>query len=97
MPFHTIKASLQRTLKDSGSLPKLRVIPLLLVSGNHFVKDMNDIKSQLDALCDVELAHAEDGTSFNLLSLPEVTDIIFKQIDEGLIRLRAPEQDHHNG
>ncbi|MFA0440876.1 sirohydrochlorin cobaltochelatase [Vibrio sp. 10N.222.51.C12] len=93
MPFHLIKNRLQRSLIESSSRAKLRLIPLLLVSGNHFINDMHRIKADFEGLCDVEFAKSDDGTSFNLLSLPEVTDVIFKQIDQGLIRLRAPEKE----
>ena len=92
-PFHLIKSALKNTITEGQKKPKLRIVPLLLVSGNHFVNDMAAIKAQLEDVCEVELAHADDASSFNLLSLPEVTDIIFKQIDHGLIRLRTPEHE----
>ncbi|WP_413110271.1 sirohydrochlorin cobaltochelatase [Thaumasiovibrio sp. DFM-14] len=101
-PFHLLKSALQDRLlsRQQGEFaekPKLRIIPLLLVSGNHFINDMESIKCQLEEYCEVELAQCEDGTSFNLLSLRIVSDIIFKQIDQGLLRLRTPKEEMHGG
>jgi sirohydrochlorin cobaltochelatase len=91
-PFALLKNAIAERAGNmgEGAKPKLRIVPLLLVSGNHFVKDMVEIKAQLSALCEVELATGEDGGSFNLLATDEVNDVIFRQIEEGLIRLRAP-------
>ncbi|WP_375749673.1 sirohydrochlorin cobaltochelatase [Vibrio sp. HN007] len=99
MPFDLVKAEVQRRIEslNSDTALLLRIIPLLLVSGNHFVKDMVEIKTQLSDLCDVQIAEGEDGESFNLLSTKEVTDIIFTQIDQGLIRLKAPAEEANGG
>ncbi|WP_394154292.1 sirohydrochlorin cobaltochelatase [Vibrio maritimus] len=97
MPFHLIKTRLKHTMIESSARAKLRLIPLLLVSGNHFINDMHRIKADFEEFCDVELAPSDDGSSFNLLSLPEVKEVIFKQIDQGLVRLRAPEQESLHG
>lgn len=96
-PFELLESSIKRRVDQLGDLngdkPKLRIIPLLLVSGNHFVKDMQDIKQRLSEICDVELAVSEQGESFNLLSVQQVMDIITLQINQGLIRLKAPESE----
>ncbi|MGL6260432.1 sirohydrochlorin cobaltochelatase [Vibrio sp. WXL103] len=95
-PFNLVKGVLRNSLTQSRR-PTVRVIPLLLVSGNHFVKDMHSIKQELEAFCDVELAQSDSDDAFNLLALTEVTDIIGKQIDQGLIRLRAPQEERSHG
>lgn len=94
-PFELLKNAIaQRAQALKGEQkPKLRIIPLLLVSGNHFVKDMVEIKSQLSELCEVELATDAQGASFNLLATGEVTDVIMRQIEEGLVRLKVPAQE----
>ncbi|SHO54659.1 sirohydrochlorin cobaltochelatase [Vibrio quintilis] len=92
MPFELLKSAIQSRVK-AETKPVLRIIPLLLVSGNHFVNDMAEIKAQLSAWCDVHIAEGAQGESFHLLSLEAVTDIIFTQIDQGLTRLKAPAEE----
>lgn len=93
--FGVVKSAIEEriTSKKQDDKLKLRIVPLLLVSGNHFVKDMVEIKQQLSDLCDVEIAEDEKGESFNLLSTQVVMDIIMLQIEQGLIRLNAPEEE----
>lgn len=88
-PFHLVEKAIEKRICASNPSGKLtlKLIPLLLVSGNHFVKDLHDIRARLDQLCDVELATDEHGKSFCLISRPEVLDIIYLQIDQGLARL----------
>lgn len=69
----------------------MTLVPLLLVSGNHFVKDMQAIKSELDDQFDVSIATPVQGDKFCMLDMPELISIMDKQINEGLIRLNAPE------
>ncbi|WED22839.1 sirohydrochlorin cobaltochelatase [Vibrio sp. JC009] len=95
MPFDLLVTALKRRIEqgESDAKPQLRIIPMLLVSGNHFIKDMTEIKAQLSELCDVAIAEGEKGEAFNLLSLPELTDIIFTQIEQGLVRLKTPPEE----
>lgn len=71
----------------------IRIIPLLLVSGNHFENDMHEIKQQLEADFNVSLAQPIQGESYCLLDEPQVNSIIDKQISDGLVRLKAPKED----
>ena len=98
-PFDLIAPAIKKRIGriDTPERAMLRIIPLLLVSGNHFVKDLVDIKAKLTDLCDVQLAENENGESFNLLETKEVTDIIFLQIAEGLIRLKVPAEEAYRG
>lgn len=98
-PFNIMQKSIEKRVNDLqlDRTPVLRVIPMLLVSGNHFVKDMIEIKEQLNDLCQVEIARTELGDSFNLISTPCVLDIIFTQIEQGLIRLKVPQEEMNHG
>jgi sirohydrochlorin cobaltochelatase len=92
LPFDLVATAIQQRILETGvARPKLKIIPLLLVSGNHFVKDLTDIKQQLAEFCDVDIAEDEHGSSFNLISMQEVMNIIMLQIEQGLTRLKAPE------
>ncbi|MCG7586512.1 sirohydrochlorin cobaltochelatase [Photobacterium sp. OFAV2-7] len=98
-PFDLVSPAIKKRIArvDSPEKAMLRIIPLLLVSGNHFVKDMVEIKAKLAECCDVQLAQNENSESFNLLETKEVTDIIFLQIAEGLVRLKVPAEEAYHG
>nr|WP_241148897.1 hypothetical protein [Photobacterium sanguinicancri] len=98
----------------NGEKPKLRLVPLLLVSGNHFENDLASIKGQLDADFEVQVAEPvqyaaansfetvndkaneplndKANKKFCMLDVPELIEIIEKQIAEGLIKIGAPER-----
>lgn len=93
-PFDLVKDEICSQIKaqaEAGMKPQLTLVPLLLVSGNHFVKDMQAIKSELDDQFDVSIAKPVQGDKFCMLDMPELISIMDKQINEGLIRLNAPE------
>ncbi|OLQ80536.1 cobalt chelatase [Photobacterium proteolyticum] len=102
-PFRLIAESLSQEMLAVGQQasactehaikPQLRLIPLLLVSGNHFVNDLVEIKQSLDNSFDVSLAEPISGDRFCLLDLPELVSVLEQQVEEGLIRLRAPESE----
>ncbi|CAM3607670.1 Cobalt chelatase (CbiK) [Vibrio aerogenes CECT 7868] len=96
MPFELLKSAIEHRASGAAR-PVLRIVPLLLVSGNHFVNDMAEIQAQLSDVCDVQIAEGEQGEAFHLLALDEVTDIIFKQIEQGLTRLKVPAEELHCG
>lgn len=93
LPFSLVKHAIEQRISafSEERKPSLNVIPMLLVSGNHFVNDMADIKQALSEVCDVQVAHDDEGESFNLISTQAVTDIVMLQIEQGLTRLNAPE------
>ncbi|WP_239686072.1 hypothetical protein [Photobacterium swingsii] len=112
-PFGLLIDSLTEEMKQAcqplianGEKPKLRLVPLLLVSGNHFENDLASIKGQLDADFDVQVAepvqHALGNgfetvnEKFCMLDVPELIEIIEKQIAEGLIKIGAPERALEN-
>lgn len=101
-PFHLVANSLQQqmlkgaTLSD-GQKARLCLIPLLLVSGNHFVNDLAQIKARFDDAFDVSVAEPVYGDKFCLLDLPELLAVIDQQVAEGLTRLQAPASETNCG
>ncbi|WP_299794714.1 sirohydrochlorin cobaltochelatase [uncultured Shewanella sp.] len=79
----TIKAEI------SGAL-RVRLIPLLLVSGNHFENDVNKIADDLGLYTQVEHAEPVTGDRFCLIDLPEVKKALIEQTSECLEKLGVP-------
>ncbi|MGF1760356.1 sirohydrochlorin cobaltochelatase [Photobacterium sagamiensis] len=103
-PYRLISESLEKemlqasqnarpSVSSSEVKPRLRLVPLLLVSGNHFVNDLADIKQDLEPVFDVSAATPISGDKFCLLDLPELIAVVEQQIADGLVRLRAPETE----
>jgi len=81
-PFYAMKETLIRNMKKDG-VKKVQIIPLLLVSGNHYEKDMFEIKDELSG--DFEMSIVPSITQsdrFNLIEIKDVTDIILQNIKE---------------
>ena len=76
-------------LKDAtaSGLKTLRLIPLLLGSGNHFEKDVQEIKAEIAGEFDVEIAAPIKGEKFSLLDEPELIRTIETQVSDALTRL----------
>ena len=86
-PFFALKETIRRKLKEKN-ISEVQIVPMLLVSGNHYIKDMVEIRDYF----------REDFTSsitpsltksdrFNLLELERVREIIFSNIKEEIIKL----------
>jgi sirohydrochlorin cobaltochelatase len=93
-PFHLMADSLQQKMLQVAAdipQPRLRLIPMLLVSGNHFDNDLAEIKQQLEPAFEVAVASPIQGEKFCLFDVPEITAVIEQQIAEGLIRVQATE------
>jgi len=61
---------------------------MLLVSGNHYKKDMNEIKEELSANFDVQIVPTLTKSSqFNFIELPMIKDIIISNIKEAITKL----------
>lgn len=85
--FDAVSESLIHTIKTKlagAAQPKVRLIPLLLVAGNHFLKDIAAIQSQLQAHATVELATPIVGDTFCMLDLPEIETLLFEHIHQQL-------------
>lgn len=86
-PFYAVKETLKEAWRERG-VEKIQVVPLLLVSGNHFVKDMVEITEELSGDFDVSIASSlTKSEKFNLVELGSVREIIKKNIEEELARV----------
>lgn len=82
MPYFDIKEAIKRKIKERG-FSKVQVVPLLLVSGNHYIKDMNEIKDDLSSDFESSIVPTlTQGEHFNLIELPSIQKIIIKNLEE---------------
>ncbi len=82
MPYNQIKDALKAKMKKAG-VKKVQVIPMLLVSGNHYMKDMHEIKDDLSDMFDSSIASSlTKGEEFNLIELEKTQTIISKEIKD---------------
>ncbi|QIZ76313.1 sirohydrochlorin cobaltochelatase [Ferrimonas lipolytica] len=77
-PYPLVAAKLKQQL---AAAKRVRLIPLLLVSGNHAVNDVVSIQADLQQLTEVEIAAPITSERFCLLDLTAVTETLWKQID----------------
>ncbi len=91
LPFWAIK---EKLISDIKKLPtkngkhKVRLVPLLLVSGNHFDKDVVEMVEELSTEIDVEIAKPlGGGEKFNLIERDDVRATIAAQIKEEIKKL----------
>ncbi|MGB3750312.1 MAG: sirohydrochlorin cobaltochelatase [Arcobacteraceae bacterium] len=86
-PYFAIKDELRRKMKKNG-VKKVQVIPLLLVSGNHYIKDMVEISDELSEHFKSKIVKSiTKDEKFNLLEWEMTTDIIINNIQEEIIKL----------
>ncbi|EDQ01670.1 sirohydrochlorin cobaltochelatase [Shewanella benthica] len=83
-PYSLIADTLKRKL---GAANKVRIIPLLLVSGNHFQHDVKNIAAELALSTQVEMAEPISGDRFCLIDLAEVQQTLMEQTSQCLIQL----------
>lgn len=84
-PFYAIKDSIKEKVlecKKSNPNIKVQVVPMLLVSGNHYFKDMIEIAQEVGKYCDSFISPSLDDTAkFNLLGQSEVREIFKSNIE----------------
>ncbi|QKF82151.1 sirohydrochlorin cobaltochelatase [Halarcobacter ebronensis] len=81
-PYFAINDSIKREIKAKG-YKKVQVVPLLLVSGNHYIKDMFEIKEDLEDCFESSIVESiTQGENFNLLEFPKTSEIIINNIKE---------------
>lgn len=82
-----MKDSLVKQMKNRG-FKKVQIVPMLLVSGNHYEKDMNEIKDELieDGLESFIVPSTIGAEKFTLLEFEEIKEIILKNIKEEIIK-----------
>ena len=86
-PFYAVKEQLIKKMKKDG-VKNVQIIPMLLVSGNHYVKDMIEIKEELSSNFNTSIVNTlSKGDRFNLIELDNTTNIIINNIKEEIIKL----------
>ncbi len=86
-PFYAIKEQLIKQIKKDG-VKNVQVIPMLLVSGNHYIKDMVEIRDDLAEHFNSSIVESlTDGERFNLIELQNSTKIILNNIKEEITKL----------
>jgi sirohydrochlorin cobaltochelatase len=90
-PFYAIKdaikAEILERLKHNPKL-KVQVVPMLLVSGNHYFKDMIEICEEISEYCDSFITPPQDGTlKFNLLGQDKVRKIFRDNVEVEIKKL----------
>ena len=82
LPYPHIKDALKLKMQKAG-VKKVQVIPLLLVSGNHYIKDMFEIKDDLSDMFESSIVESKSASKdFNLIELEKVQEIILSEIQE---------------
>lgn len=86
-PFFAIKEELIKKMKKDG-VKKVQIVPMLLVSGNHYIKDMVEITDELNEHFKSKIVKSiTEDSKFNLLEIPTVLEIIKTNIKEEIIKL----------
>jgi len=90
-PFYAVKDAIKdEILLKIESNPKLEVqiVPMLLVSGNHYEKDMKEIRDEVSKYAKAKIVSPLDATNkFNLLGQDEVREIFRDNIKIELMKL----------
>jgi len=83
-PFYAIKEAIKREILEiiaKDSTITVQIVPMLLISGNHYDKDMQEIKDEISEYCSVKIVDSLDATNkFNLLGQIEVKEIFKRNI-----------------
>jgi sirohydrochlorin cobaltochelatase len=86
-PFYAIKDALKAELKKDG-VKKIQVVPMLLVSGNHYKKDMHEICEELSDLFETSIVPTiTKDKKFNLIEMDGIRKIIKDEISESITKL----------
>ena len=90
-PFYAVKDAIRREIllriKQNPKL-KVQVVPMLLVSGNHYFKDMIEISEEINEYCNCSITPSLDDTpKFNLLGQENVRKIFRDNIEVEIKKL----------
>ena len=90
-PFFAIKDAIKRDilkLTNGDKNAKVQIVPILLVSGNHYDKDMQEICEEVAEYCDASIVPSiTQNEKFNLLEQKEVREIFKESIQVELTKL----------
>ena len=86
-PYYALKESLVEQMRADG-VDSVQVVPMLLVSGNHYIKDMVEIRDELKEHFEAQIVPSiTKSDRFNLIELNSIRDIIFQNIKEEITKL----------
>ena len=86
-PFFAIKDELIKKMKKDG-IKKVQVVPMLLVSGNHYIKDMVEITDELSEHFKSKIVKSiTQSEKFNILEILSIMEILKNNIKEEIIKL----------
>jgi sirohydrochlorin cobaltochelatase len=86
-PYYAVKDALIREIR-SRDISRVQIVPLLLISGNHYRKDMVEITEELGEHFQTRIAPSLSRSErFNLIELPAVRSIIRQNIQEEITKL----------
>nr|WP_321268154.1 sirohydrochlorin cobaltochelatase [uncultured Sulfurimonas sp.] len=83
-PFFAIKEDLIEKMKKDG-VKKVQIIPMLLVSGNHYTKDIVEMNEELNEHFKSKIVKSlTKSEKFNLLELDAIENIIIQNIKNSM-------------
>jgi len=86
-PYYAMKERLMEQMKEDG-VTHVQVVPLLLVSGNHYFKDMVEISDELGEQFESRVVPSiTNAERFNLIELEDIRSVIFQNIKEEITKL----------
>ncbi len=86
-PYYAFKDVLIDKMRRDG-VKKVQIIPMLLVSGNHYIKDMVEIRDELRANFECEIVESiTKYEKFNLIELESIREIIYQNIKTEITKL----------
>ena len=86
-PYYAVKDRLVEQMIEDG-VTHVQIIPMLLVSGNHYIKDMVEITNELGEHFESRIVPSQtESERFNLIELKSIRAIIFQNIKEEITKL----------
>ncbi len=86
-PYYAIKDRLIEQMHRDG-VQRLQIVPLLLVSGNHYRKDMVEISDELGEHFECQIVESLSSSDrFNLIEIESIRAIIMQNIEEEITKL----------
>jgi len=90
-PFYAMKSAIKRevlSLIGDRKDIKVKIVPMLLVSGNHYEKDMKEISEEINSYCNASIVEPLVGQEkFNLLEQKSVREIFRDNIEVEIKKL----------
>jgi sirohydrochlorin cobaltochelatase len=90
-PYYALKDAIKREILErikNAPDTKVQIVPLLLVSGNHYDNDMHEILEEVSGYCNASMVKALDQQSkFNLLEQEAVRKIFTDNIQIEITKL----------